>query len=96
MKRTGKTIIYTDLDGTLLDEKSYSFLDAAPALRAAQAKGIPVIFCSSKTSAEIARIRQQLEVRDPFIVENGAAIFTPTGYFPFAADDCVLRAMVLS
>ncbi len=83
MRQNGKTIIYTDLDGTFLDEKSYSFLESLPALRIAQKAGIPIIFCSSKTRAEIEYLRRATEVSDPFIVESGGAIFAPEDYFPF-------------
>jgi mannosyl-3-phosphoglycerate synthase len=50
-------------------------------LRKIQTRDIPVIFCSSKTRAEQMLLRQELGVHDPFIVENGAAIFVPKGYF---------------
>lgn len=78
-----RIIIYTDLDGTLLDHETYSFAVALPALMAAQARGIPIVFCSSKTRAEIEPLRAQLQVRAPFIVENGGALIVPAGYFPF-------------
>jgi mannosyl-3-phosphoglycerate phosphatase len=91
MRQDDKTIIYTDLDGTFLDEKDYSFLRSVPALQAAQERGIPVIFCSSKTRAEIEHIRKATEVSDPFIVENGGAIFVPEGYFPFAIEGSAAR-----
>jgi mannosyl-3-phosphoglycerate phosphatase len=86
-RRNGKTIIYTDLDGTFLDEKNYSFLESLTALRVAQERGVPVIFCSSKTRAEIEHLRRAAEVDDPFIVENGGAIYAPERYFPFSIDD---------
>jgi mannosyl-3-phosphoglycerate phosphatase len=91
MRQNGKKIIYTNLDGTFLDEKNYSFLESLPALRAAQARDIPVIFCSSKTRAEIERLRRAAEVNDPFIVENGGAVYVPEGYFPFTIDDSMSR-----
>jgi mannosyl-3-phosphoglycerate phosphatase len=91
MRPNGKTIIYTDLDGTFLDEKNYSFLRSLPALRTAQERGMPVVFCSSKTRAEIVHLRKVTEVRDPFIVENGGAIYVPEGYFPFALDRSTSR-----
>jgi mannosyl-3-phosphoglycerate phosphatase len=91
MRRNGKTIIYTDLDGTFLDEKNYSFLRSLPALQAARERGIPVVFCSSKTRAEIEYIRKSTEVNDPFIVENGGAILVPDGYFPFAIEGSASR-----
>ncbi len=83
MKIDAQPIIYTDLDGTFLDHHTYSFAESLPALRAAQGRNIPVVFCSSKTRAEIEFIRTQAEVADPFIVENGGAIYIPENYFPF-------------
>ncbi len=91
MRPHRKTIIYTDLDGTFLDEEGYSFRESLPALRAAQERGIPVVFCSSKTRAEIEHLRKATEVTDPFIVENGGAILVPEGYFPFTIEDSMSR-----
>jgi len=91
MKTSGKIIIYTDLDGTLLDHQTYSCAAALPALRAAIDKGVPIIFCSSKTRAEIEVIQQCALVRDPFIVENGGAVYLPGGYFPFNIEGSILR-----
>lgn len=92
MTAQAKMIIYTDLDGTFLDPRTYSCAESLPALRAAQARGIPVVFCSSKTRAEMEVIRQYALVRDPFIVENGGAIYVPWDYFPFSLDGSVYRA----
>ena len=80
-----KIIIYTDLDGTLLDHETYSFAESLPTLSAAQAFGIPIIFCSSKTRAEIEHLRQRMGVHDPFIIENGGAVVIPPGYFPLSS-----------
>ncbi len=44
------------------------------------------MFCSHKTRAEQEVYRQELGIPDPFIVENGGAIFIPQGYFPFSFD----------
>lgn len=76
-----KTIIFTDLDGTLLDSVNYSFDDALPALARIRELGIPLILCSSKTRAEIIACRQHLFNTHPFISENGGGIFIPQGYF---------------
>jgi mannosyl-3-phosphoglycerate phosphatase len=77
-----KLIIFTDLDGTLLDSR-YSWRKAVPALKLIQQKCIPLIFCSSKTSAEIELLRKKLNNRHPFISENGGGIFIPKEYFTF-------------
>jgi mannosyl-3-phosphoglycerate phosphatase len=68
-------IVFTDLDGTLLDHHSYDFSPALPALKTLREHGIPVILASSKTAAEIAPLRQQLGLSAyPAIVENGAGL----------------------
>ena len=74
-------IIFTDLDGTLLDHDSYSWQDAKPALDRLKALEIPLIINSSKTSAEILQLRNELNNTHPFIVENGSAVYLPIGYF---------------
>ncbi len=77
----GQIIVFSDLDGTLLDHRSYSFEPARPALRLLREKRIPLVICSSKTRAEIEPIRLALVNSDPFISENGGAVFIPEGYF---------------
>ena len=75
-------IIFTDLDGTLLEHETYSFSAAMPALERISARHIPLVFCSSKTRAEIEIWRKRLGNHDPFIPENGGGIFMPVSYFP--------------
>lgn len=79
-----KTVIFTDLDGTLLDPFTYSEAVASPLVSSVVNKGLPLIFCSSKTRAEQEVYRRRLGIADPFIVENGGAIFIKQDYFPFA------------
>jgi len=76
-------VVFTDLDGTLLDSKTYSFDAATDALNELRTRLIPLVLVSSKTRAEIEPIRSRLGNRHPFIVENGGAVILPTGYFPF-------------
>jgi mannosyl-3-phosphoglycerate phosphatase len=79
-------VIFTDLDGTLLDFHSYSFSAALSALELIKEKNIPVIICSSKTRAEIEQWRGKLNNSHPFISENGGGIFIP---FPYFSEDCL-------
>ncbi|HAD04529.1 MAG: hypothetical protein A2005_04205 [Desulfuromonadales bacterium GWC2_61_20] len=79
-----RLLVFTDLDGTLLDQ-SYSPAAAEPALKLLAAQDIPLIFCSSKTRAEIEVYRNRLHNRHPFVSENGGGIFFPRGYFPDSA-----------
>jgi mannosyl-3-phosphoglycerate phosphatase len=83
MTTTRKLVIFTDLDGTLLDRSTYAFEQARPALLLIQQKDIPLVFSSSKTRAEIEFYRRKLENDHPFISENGGAIFVPRYYFSF-------------
>ncbi|WAC06993.1 MAG: HAD-IIB family hydrolase [Thermodesulfobacteriota bacterium] len=70
-------IIFTDLDGTLLDHYNYSFDPAQEALKKINDAKIPLIFCTSKTRSEIEVWREKLGNSYPFISENGGAIFYP-------------------
>ncbi len=74
-------VIFTDLDGTLLESRDYSWAAAAPALRRCTRLQVPLVFCSSKTRAEILNWRRLLGNAHPFISENGGGIFIPAGYF---------------
>jgi mannosyl-3-phosphoglycerate phosphatase len=76
-------VIYTDLDGSLIDHYTYSYEVAQPLVRKLNAAGIPLVFVSSKTRAEQEVYRRGLGVTGPFIAENGGAIFIPRGYFNF-------------
>ncbi len=70
-------LVFTDMDGTLLDHHDYSFDAALPALERLNAAGIPVIMNTSKTYSELVVWRERLASQSPFIVENGAAAFIP-------------------
>ena len=76
-----QSVVFTDLDGTLLDHATYSWEPALPALRLLHDRQIPLVCCSSKTRTEIEFYRRLLDNRDPFVTENGGGIFIPEGYF---------------
>jgi mannosyl-3-phosphoglycerate phosphatase len=83
-------IIFSDLDGTLLDHNTYSYDAANPALELVTLNKIPLILTSSKSLAEIEEIRRELGTKHPFIVENGGAICIPQGYFNLQKDQPVI------
>jgi mannosyl-3-phosphoglycerate phosphatase len=75
-------IIFSDLDGTLLDYQTFSFESALPAINQIKSENIPLILVSSKTRRELVLYQDKLGLTDlPFVVENGSAIYTPTDYF---------------
>ncbi len=71
-------IVFSDLDGTLLDHETYSFDAAKPALQALRDHNCHLVLASSKTAAEIDEIREQTGFAHcPAIVENGAGRLEP-------------------
>ena len=66
--------VVSDVDGTLMDH-SYDLTPAKETIRLLQKLSIPVILCTSKTAAEVKVIRKVLNLTDPYIVENGGAIY---------------------
>jgi mannosyl-3-phosphoglycerate phosphatase len=91
MEKCVKLVIFTDLDGSLLD-RFYSYDPALPALESIKEKGIPLIICSSKTRPEIEQYRARLSNAEPFITENGGGIFIPKSYFSLSTSHPDLRS----
>jgi mannosyl-3-phosphoglycerate phosphatase len=75
-------VLFTDLDGSLLDQSTYSSDHAREALYRIHELGLPLVFCTSKTRAEVEHWRTTLCNSHPFIIENGGALYVPDGYFP--------------
>ena len=62
-----KFIIFTDLDGTLLNHDNYSYGQNTELIQRLIPDS-PVILCSSKTVAEIRHLQQQLGLSGmPFV-----------------------------
>lgn len=74
-------LIFTDLNGTLLDQASQSTPEAHALARQVVASGVPLIFCSSKTFEEQRIIQGEFGFSMPCIVENGGAIAVPDGFW---------------
>lgn len=77
-KSKNRFIIFSDLDGTLLDHHTYSFQAASKALKVLKILDIPLILTSSKTLLEIREVQTELEINYPFIIENGSGICFPS------------------
>ncbi len=74
-------VVFTDLDGTLLDHQTYDYSPAKFALDWISSHHIPLILCSSKTAAEIHSLQKELNIKHPAIVENGGGVWLPENYF---------------
>jgi mannosyl-3-phosphoglycerate phosphatase len=91
-------LIFTDLDGSLLDQADYSYEGARPALDRIAREGWPLVFVTSKTRSEVETLQRRMGIEAPFVVENGAAAFFPSSLsgldIPGARLDGSSRALV--
>jgi mannosyl-3-phosphoglycerate phosphatase len=87
-------MVFTDLDGSLLDHDSYAFDAALPALEALAAQAIPVVPVSSKTLAELTPLMAQIGLTGPAIAENGAVIKYANGIIDGAAGRATIHQML--
>jgi mannosyl-3-phosphoglycerate phosphatase len=74
--------VVTDLDGCLLDHRTYRAGPARRVLQHLRRLGVPVVLCTSKTRAELRALRRELGGPYLAIVEDGAGIFVPAGIAP--------------
>lgn len=74
-------VVFSDLDGTLLDHLDYTYEPALDALQQLKARNIPLILASSKTRAEMQPIGEELGAAG-LICENGAGVQWPAGIDP--------------
>jgi len=72
-------LVFTDLDGSLMEHDSYSMEAAKPALAELARRGVTPIFASSKTAVEIIAVQRASAITAPFICENGAAVYDSSG-----------------
>ena len=76
-------IIFTDLDGTLLNSETYDYAVTVPIIQQLKSLKIPVVPVTSKTRAEVSTLRQDVGLTDPFVTENGSGIFVEINHNPF-------------
>jgi mannosyl-3-phosphoglycerate phosphatase len=67
-------VVFTDLDGTLLDADDFNYGPAEPVIRRLREKDIPLIIVTSKTFAEVEALAGELQIEGPIVVESGGAI----------------------
>ncbi len=74
-------VVFTDLDGTLLDYNNYSYAPAIPGIKRLKDEKIPLVLVTSKTLSELQVLLHVLKLRSPVIAENGALLAFPKAYF---------------
>jgi len=89
-------LIFSDIDNTLVQSyiarnremiHSDGYGDIKKVIKILSENQIPLVLCSTKTRKEQDKIRNDLDIVDPYIVENGGAIIVPKNYFPFDLDE---------
>ena len=89
-------LIFSDIDNTLLQSyvikegeiyHTEEYGEIKEVVKSLRKNNIPLVLCSSKTRVEQEKIRKYLEIEDPFIVENGGAIYIPENYFPIDLEE---------
>ena len=81
-----KAIIFTDLDASLLHEKTFSCLEITDALHSLLSDGVLIIPNTSKTEIETRNFLDTLNLKLPFIVENGAKLCDIQSSFKFIGE----------
>mgnify|MGYP003492473651 FL=1 len=76
-------VIFTDIDGTLLDSHLPDIKKMKKLVEKTLESGAHLILCSSKTEAEQNKIKSNMDLHlhEPYIVENGGATIVPMDYF---------------
>ena len=72
--KKNSVVIFTDLDGTLLNRDTFKFDEIKDYIKSLVNKGIIIIPNTSKTNAELNNFAKELDLNLPFISENGSAI----------------------
>ena len=74
MYSNSSILIFTDLDGTLLNRDNFKFESTKPFLKELKKKDIIIIPNSSKTEDEIIEFNNEADFKYPFVSENGSII----------------------
>ena len=89
-------LIFTALEGALIDSQTDSFAGAEEALSELERRKIAFILLTSRTREEIEPIRHKIGHNHPFVTENGGGIYFPDGYFSLRIPGSVRTARYLS
>ena len=89
-------LIFTALEGALVDPRTDSFAGAEEALSELDRRKIGFVLLTSRTREQIEPLRRKLGHNHPFVTENGGGIFFPDGYFSLRIPGAVRTARYLS
>jgi mannosyl-3-phosphoglycerate phosphatase len=81
MESTPRVVVFADVDQAFLASQSSTAPFEAEEILARE--HVALVLCSNMTRTELEACQQELQIKHPFICENGAAVLVPEGYFPF-------------
>ena len=76
-------VLFSDVDDVLRDPTPSALARAAAALATTVSDQCALVLCSRYTRAELEILQLKLRITQPFIAENGAAVFIPPDSFGF-------------
>ena len=89
-------LIFSALEGALVDPLTNSFSGAEEALSELERRKIAYVLLTARTREQVDPIRRKLGHNHPFVTENGGGIFFPDGYFSLRIPGAVRTARYLS
>lgn len=81
MKPRVPVVVFSALDGTLFDPYCRPLGEVSRAVDFFERAGVPLVFFSSRTRAELEAIQEELGISAPFVSENGGSLFYQRDYF---------------
>jgi len=85
-------IVFTNLDSSFPVQDAHAYDLTRSVIEKLKAQSILLILVTSKTRAEVAELREKLGLSDPFIVENGSAVFIPQSDRAWQTGDATLES----
>jgi mannosyl-3-phosphoglycerate phosphatase len=76
-----RIVVFSDPD-TLREGGAHGWAMTRGAVRTLEDQGVAIVLWGNETRSEMELIQSDLDLRDPFISENGGGLFVPHGYFP--------------
>lgn len=72
-------MVFTALDGSLLEARTFSHEAAKASLRRLAAAGVPVIPVTGRTFSEVRPLAERLDLEGPIVIESGGGIARRVG-----------------
>jgi mannosyl-3-phosphoglycerate phosphatase len=80
-------LVFCDLDNTLFEPRTFCLdRSRSNAFDRLERRHLRIVLCSIRTRVELELMQRELGLHQPFICEDGGALFVPRGYFGHALE----------